>query len=156
MLHQNGPTYRSTCLLRRLQASNRSTATWFSEMRSRSRLIVWRVLVKFVAAIEAAAMLFLMLSFSASRLNGFAFLDFLSFSLAFLSLFLFEWVNDWIWPVIWVPEREDALRVWDEDCGFEGPAFGSSSSSSPPKGFSVSLRTLDFSCVTACLRLGNS
>lgn len=48
-------------------------------MRSFSLLMVWSVFIRLVAAIEASAMLDFICSFSASRLNGLAFLAFLSF-----------------------------------------------------------------------------
>lgn len=101
-------------------------------------------------------------SFSASRLKGFRFPLALSFSFSFfLSLELPKKALD--------PEEdlvEECPNV-EPDAGveLEGPeaflasraAFAAASCSSSTNGFSsVSLRTRDLSCVTACFLLGSS
>lgn len=98
-------TYRRIFLLSFLHASNRCTAVAFSEIRSVSRLMLWREFIRLVAAIEASATATFIELFSASRLNGLDF--FLCLSLSFFLSFDepkkedpdleddFVWLKDW-------------------------------------------------------------
>jgi hypothetical protein len=109
---------------------------------------------------EESAITDFICSFSASRLKGFRFPLAFSFSF-FLSLELPKKALD--------PEEDLAEECpnAEPDVGveLEGPeafrasraAFAAASCSSSTNGFSsVSLRTLDLSCVTACFLLGSS
>ena len=137
-------------------------------MRSFSRLMLFSVLVRLVAAMEDSAMCDFIFSFSSSRLKCRDFLFFLSLSFRFLSLSLdepkkdpepeddLEWLKDWIVPLVWPYAGTAAL----DDCpglgGATGDLTSSSSSSSSPNGFSVSFTTLDLSWVRLTLRSGSS
>lgn len=70
-------TYLKIFLRSFLHFSKRSTAVEFSEMRSFSLLMDCRVFIRFVEAMDASAIVLVIWSFSASRLNGLCFLDLL-------------------------------------------------------------------------------
>jgi hypothetical protein len=115
-------------------------------------LINLSALSRLVDATEDSAIQFFIVSFSSSKLKAFPFFFFLSF-LDLDELEKNEEGVELLGDELWAVARE-VDREWDATGAGAGGGISSSSSS---KGFcSVSRRTFDLSCVTTCLRRGNS